>query len=58
MFRLKDDLWTTDFDPYFPHYSKQKYEKAYENYVEQFKNKVPPASPFSWCCACYAMTDW
>jgi hypothetical protein len=40
MFRLKDDLWTTAFDPYFPHYSKQKVEKAYENYIEQFQNKV------------------
>jgi hypothetical protein len=40
MFRLKDDLWTTAFDPYFPHYSKQKVEKVYENYIEQFKNKV------------------
>ena len=40
MFRLKDELWATAFDPYFPHYSKQKLEKAYENYTEQFQNKV------------------
>jgi hypothetical protein len=47
MFRLKDELWATAFDPYFPHYSKQRLEKAYENYIEQFKNKVYLSLPFS-----------